>query len=1022
MTTTYGTLTYHPLKQQPPVWTVQAQPHVMIRVKRILPRVQQHRTGRVLISDTLDVARDLQWLHERYPLEMTPLTTEVLAERLARWTERQQAIDDILAGHPGGALLMEPARAPRDYQLQFASMFRAVRRLVLADDVGLGKTFEGMLIFAEPNALPALVVTLTHLPQQWLGELAKTWPGLLGHAVTRGTPYDLQAACKGRYPDVVVMNYHKLRGWAHALTGQVKTVLFDECQELRHGTGTDKGCAAAMVAADANYCSGLSVGPDSMVELVGGPFGVGWVGRIEDATSKVAASVNPVRCGSYDLFPVAHLGVRSRGWDGSGFAWKPVRTFIQHPCTKPVTTLRTGSGSLDLTDDHSVYLVAPAELKEARTDEVTQDARLAIDNGLGWECTPEASVNMIEVAVQLRDAQVIVDLSGSNRFDLDMKYYQWQNAHREAIHGTRLPINVYRVNASMLPAPTGVYQSAGRGARRVAPQVRLSRWAYMLGFYLGDGWVCGTRVCFAVDKPRAEEFATYLRQLPDADVDPAIRPMPGASVEVRFGNPVMAAMLRNSLGGARCYEKFIPGEWIVSWPEDARRELLRGLLDSDGSVSRSYGRRYLATTSRSLADSTLSLLRSLGIAGSVSVRQPAPGGVVNGRRINGRRASYQVNWSAHAEAGNHAGNCGNRTRHDWTRGRLHTATVREITKPATPPSMVYDLEMDGHPSFVANGHLVHNSATPVYNRGGEIWNIVDILDKGRLGSREEFLREWGGGTENNGQITVEDPHALGTHLRSSGLLLRRTRKDVHRELPEPIRIRQEVDADPGKIDELAGDALQMAQLVLSTSAKQQDRWTAAGELDLKLRQATGVAKAPYVAEFVRLLLESEERVVLFAWHRAAYAIYLDRLRAFHPVLYTGTESPTQKNANAKAFAEGDSRVLMMSLRAGAGLDGLQESCSVAVFGELDWSPGVLDQCVGRLARDGQEATVAAYYMVSDQGSDPPMEEVLQLKRMQAEPIRDPGAALLSPASGQVDRVKLLAQSVLDRASGKGRTA
>src|SRR5579884_3848269 len=46
----------------------------------------------------------------------------------------------------------------------------------------------------------------------------------------------------------------------------------------------------------------------------------------------------------------------------------------------------------------------------------------------------------------------------------------------------------------------------------------------------------------------------------------------------------------------------------------------------------------------------------------------------------------------------------------------------------------------------------------------------------------------------------------------------------------------------------------------------------------------------------------------------------------------------------------------MSLRSGAGLDGLQEDCTVGVFGELDWSPEQHRQCIGRLDRDGQTVT------------------------------------------------------------------
>jgi superfamily II DNA or RNA helicase len=305
------------------------------------------------------------------------------------------------------------------------------------------------------------------------------------------------------------------------------------------------------------------------------------------------------------------------------------------------------------------------------------------------------------------------------------------------------------------------------------------------------------------------------------------------------------------------------------------------------------------------------------------------------------------------------------------------------------------------------------SATPVYNYGGEIHTILSVLDRDALGTHTEFVREWGAGSYSN-KIRVQDPAALGTYLREQGLMLRRTRKDVHRELPDPVKIVHEVDADADALDQVSGDITAMAHLVLRKDANRTERWRAAGDLDWRLRQATGLAKAPYVAEFVRLLLESEEKVVLFGWHRAVYDTWTRMLAEFDPVLYTGTESPTQKQAAADAFVEGTSRLLIMSLRSGAGLDGLQQAASVLVFGELDWSPAMHDQCIGRLARDGQDSTVAAYYLVTDSGSDPVVADVLELKRQQAEPIRDPNAPVLTTAEASTDRIRLLAQAVLDR--------
>jgi SNF2 family DNA or RNA helicase len=110
----------------------------------------------------------------------------------------------------------------------------------------------------------------------------------------------------------------------------------------------------------------------------------------------------------------------------------------------------------------------------------------------------------------------------------------------------------------------------------------------------------------------------------------------------------------------------------------------------------------------------------------------------------------------------------------------------------------------------------------------------------------------------------------------------------------------------------------------------------------------------------------------------------------------------------------ETRLLVVSLRSGAGLDGLQEAAHVAVFGELDWSPGMHDQCIGRLHRDGQDEAVVAYFLVSDQGADPVMAEVLNLKRQQSEPIRDPDAELFEQAEDTRDRVRRLATDLLKR--------
>jgi hypothetical protein len=212
----------------------------------------------------------------------------------------------------------------------------------------------------------------------------------------------------------------------------------------------------------------------------------------------------------------------------------------------------------------------------------------------------------------------------------------------------------------------------------------------------------------------------------------------------------------------------------------------------------------------------------------------------------------------------------------------------------------------------------------------------------------------------------------------------------------------------------------MAKFILSRG-ESSERWRAAGELDKRLRQATGIAKAPYVAAYVKMLLHNEDKVVLWGWHRAVYSIWAELLAPFAPVFYTGTESPRQKQDSVQAFLHGTSRVLMMSLRSGVGIDGLQQHCHVGVFGELDWSPQVHRQCIGRLHRDGMVEPPAIYFMVAEDGADPAIAETLNIKRMQSDPMIDPAGASVQPVNDQGSRGRRLAETVLRRA-GSGANA
>lgn len=1018
---THGRLVYAPPERTGTrgMWGIAAKPYVMQTVKRVFGRARQERDGPVVVIDTPEVARDIEWLLQRYPLTMDGPTLQQLTLQSDAHRRREQEVAQILSGGWSREyMLREPVKPARDYQVQAASLAIATGRLLLTDEYGVGKTLSGQLTLMRPGGLPGLIVCQTHLQRQMQAKLAEFFPWLRS-AIIPDTKPESRASSRvlASQPDVLIISYSKLAAWADHLAHFIKTVIFDEIQELRHDL-TLKYEAACAIADGAEVKIGLSVGPESTVELVGGPFGDGWIGRIDAATDMIRPLARREQHGTHTFLRVEHLDVQSRGWtENAGFGWKPVKSFVEHPCTAGVRTLRTGgSGDLVITDEHSVYRVTEEGLDLARADHLALGDRLVGDDGRSWDqILEERDVDLLDVAAGLTNPQVIVDLAGVTRSDLGVSPQQWQNFHREAMHGPRLPLDLYRRHADKLPPATGVYLSAGRGGRVAPPTLRLSDWAYVLGFYLGDGWTEKSRVAFAVENGLVELVAEEIRRLPAVDLDPTIHRMPGrGSSVVRFMHPILAEMIRKVTSNGKAKTKTIPGEWITTWPEPARRELLRGLVDSDGHISKRDRRRYYTTTSKALAQSLSSLLRSLGINGSVSTRVAAPGGVVGGRRITSTATTYSVNWSASAENGHHMGHHGRRTRHAWTRDLLHEAPLLESSPipEDQKPAIVYDLEMDEHPSFVVNGLLVHNTATPVYNYGIEAFNIIRVLDADALGTEDEFVREWC--RPGDKHRMVKDPAMLGEYLRQQGLMLGRTRKEVGRELPDVIVGIENVDVDPAMLAKGLVDAAAMAQIVLNQQARHSDRFTAAGQVDMLVRKATGVAKAPYVAAFCKLLLEQEDKIVLFGWHRDVYDAWLEELAEYNPVLYTGSESPAQKEAARRAFCEGDSRIIIISLRSGTGLDGLQEHARVVVFGELDWSPQVHEQGIGRLRRDGQRDPVVAYYMVSDGGSDPLITEYLQIKRGQNEPMLSKDGRLFDRAPADRDRSKDLARAVLDQ--------
>lgn len=306
------------------------------------------------------------------------------------------------------------------------------------------------------------------------------------------------------------------------------------------------------------------------------------------------------------------------------------------------------------------------------------------------------------------------------------------------------------------------------------------------------------------------------------------------------------------------------------------------------------------------------------------------------------------------------------------------------------------------------------TATPIYNYGSEIFNVVEFIAPGALGSWGEFLINWC--VSHGSHWLVKDPAALGAYLQSEGITLRRTNEDAEVASTLPPLSKAVIEVGWNEGDAESDRELQRRLALRVLNGGWSERGQAARELDLLLRQETGVAKARSVAAYTRTLVEAGEPVLLAGWHREVYRIWNEAMSDLQPVMFTGTESQPAKSRAKGDFISGKSKLMIMSLRSGSGLDGLQECCAHVVHGEFDWSPQVHAQVNGRARRYGQPRAVTAHYLHVDGGSDPVLMSTLGLKASQSHGVLNPYGGDEGATPTDETRIRQLAKAVLGKQS------
>ncbi|HLU48555.1 MAG TPA: DEAD/DEAH box helicase, partial [Planctomycetota bacterium] len=292
-------------------------------------------------------------------------------------------------------------------------------------------------------------------------------------------------------------------------------------------------------------------------------------------------------------------------------------------------------------------------------------------------------------------------------------------------------------------------------------------------------------------------------------------------------------------------------------------------------------------------------------------------------------------------------------------------------------------------------HRLALSGTPIENHLGELWSLFEFLNPGMLGASSTFdraIREAQAERSESAQL-------LGNALRP--LILRRTKQEVAKELPE--RVEQTILCDLGREERRHYDEIR-DYYRKSLSAAIEERGLGRAKIQilealLRLRQTAchpGLidpkrrdrpsSKVSLLLDKLRDVVDEGHKALVFSQFTKLLAIVRDRL-AEEGVVYEYLDGRTRnRGEKVERFqSDPDCKVFLISLKAG-GL-GLNLTAAEYVF-LLDpwWNPAVEAQAIDRAHRIGQTRNVVAYRIVARNTVEERVVELQERKRRLVEQI------------------------------------
>lgn len=277
------------------------------------------------------------------------------------------------------------------------------------------------------------------------------------------------------------------------------------------------------------------------------------------------------------------------------------------------------------------------------------------------------------------------------------------------------------------------------------------------------------------------------------------------------------------------------------------------------------------------------------------------------------------------------------------------------------------------------------SGTPLTDRNADIWNVVRMVNKQLFPSHFAFQQRYCGNQLSPGSSTSQSINMLELHkkLTESGTMIRRTKKDVYKELPK-------VNIDIVPLGVTSDTLVQLANETQASSEWMQkqhgrDRGVAAFRVQQSLEKYLQEAirlKLPMIVDWIKdFLQESDEKLIVGVVHREKCGDILYNKFKDIAVHIDGSADAKKKDKLLSEFMGDETKRLLIGniQSVGTGIDGLQRVCCNMAIVELPFSIADVWQLIARLDRNGQIAPVTVTFLVVKDSIDNMLVNMLDKK-------------------------------------------